>query len=111
MELGIKGHKTRGDEVIKILETLGGVNRYNVTGGLNKYFYYISNDNYKDISNSYIGPEEIKGYEIFSLEDFLEKFPYKVGDKVNAWEFDDYYLGRTELVTSEIKSMKIYFLK
>ena len=79
MELGIKGHKTRGDEVIKILEMLGGNNMYNIKGVLDNYFYYIGDE---DIRSSYIGPEEIKGYEIFSLEDFLEKFPYKVGDKV-----------------------------
>lgn len=82
MELGIIGHTTRGDEVIKILEMLGGKNCcYRLTGYNDKYFYYISYE-YKYISNSYIGPDEIKGYEIFSLEDFLEKFPYKVGDKV-----------------------------
>lgn len=82
MELGIIGHTTRGDEVIKILEMLGGKNCcYRLTGYNDKYFYYISYE-YKYISNSYIGPDEIKGYKIFSLEDFLEKFPYKVGDKV-----------------------------
>ena len=105
MELGIKGHQTRGNEVIKILETLGGVNRYNVTGCLNKYFYYISK-NYKDIESTYIGPDEIKGYEIFSLDDFLEKFPYKVGDKVNVWINYDYFGGRLELEDAEIKSMR-----
>ena len=82
MELGIKGHETRGDEVIKILEMLGGKNRYEMRGSIyDNYFYYID-DEYKDISYSYIGPDEIKGYKIFSLEDFLEKFPYKIGDKV-----------------------------
>ena len=105
MELGIKGHLTRNNEVVKILEMLGGKNQYKIVGGLENHFYYIG-DKDKYINNSYIGPDEIKGYEIFSLEDFLEKFPYKVGDKVNAWVFDDYYLGRTELVTSEIKSMR-----
>ena len=104
MELGIKGHKTRSHEVIDLLKMLGGINRYKVIGGDDKYFYYIC-DKYKDISNSYIGPDEIKGYEIFSLEDFLEKFPYKVGDKVEFWSEVDYY-GRTELETSEIKSMR-----
>lgn len=82
MELGIIGHTTRGDEVIKILEMLGGKNCcYRLTGYNDKYFYYISYE-YKYISNSYIGPDEIKGYKIFSLDEFLEKFPYKVGDKV-----------------------------
>ena len=102
MELGIKGHKTRGNEVIKILETLGGVNRYDLIGIYDNCFYHIRD---KVIENSYIGPEEIKEYEIFSLEDFLKNFPYKVGDKVNVLVNTGYY-GRKELETSEIKSMK-----
>ena len=107
MELGITGHQTRGDEVIKILEMLGGKNCcYRLTGYNDKYFYYISYE-YKYISNSYIGPDEIKGYEIFSLEDFLEKFPYKVGDKVNVWVSYDHFGGRrSDLEVAEIKSMR-----
>ena len=106
MELGIIGHETRGEEVVKILETLGGKNHYKLklTGDDENHFYYITN-HYKDINNSHIGPDEIKGYEIFSLEGFLEKFPYKVGDKVEFWSEVDYY-GRTELETSEIISMR-----
>ena len=103
MELGIKGHKKRSHEVIDLLKMLGGINRNKVIGGDDKYFYYIC-DKYKDISNSYIGPDEIKGYEIFSLEDFLEKFPYKVGDKVNVWKYR--LEGRSELEEGEIKSMR-----
>ena len=75
MELGIKGNPTRSKEVIKILEMLGGENHCNLIGDDDRFFYYIYiNDKY--IYNSYIGPDEIKGYKIFSLEDFLEKFPY-----------------------------------
>ena len=74
MELGITGHQTRGDEVIKILETLGGKNHYKLNGVKHNYFYYIG-DKFKNITNSYIGPDETEGYIIFTLEDFLEKFP------------------------------------
>ena len=103
MELGIIGHKTRGNEVIKILEMLGGNNRYNIRCVLDNHFYHIR---YKDIENSYIGPDEIKGYEIFSLEDFLEKNPYRVGDKVNVWINEDCFGGRGYLTDSEIISMR-----
>ena len=103
MKLGIKGHKTRGDEVIKILEMLGGKNHYILKGVIDNRFYHNS-DIDKNIINSYIGPDEIKEYEIFSLEDFLEKFPYKVGDKVNVWKYR--LEGRSELEEGEIKSMR-----
>lgn len=104
MKLGIKAHKTRGCEVIKILESLGGHNIMKLEGSADKYFYHITEDNYKYICNSYIGQDEIKGYEIFSLEDFLETFPYKVGDKVNVWKYC--LEGRSELEEGVIKSMR-----
>jgi hypothetical protein len=110
MELGIKGHKTRSHEVIDLLKMLGGINRYKIIGGDDKYFYYIRKK-YKDIENSYIGPDEIKGYEIFSLEDFLEKFPYKVGDKVEVLITEDCLRvdcsgGRSHIEVVEITSMR-----
>lgn len=104
MELGIKGHLTRGDEVIKILEMLGGKNHYKLNGVKHNYFYYIG-DKFKNITNSYIGPDEIKGYKIFSLDDFLEKYPYKVGDKVNIYVQNDDIEGWFDIEVAEIISM------
>jgi hypothetical protein len=107
MELGIKGNETHGDEIIKILEMLGGKNRHEMRGSIyNNYFYYID-DEYKDISYSYIGSDKINRYKIFSLDEFLEKFPYKVGDKVNVWVNHEHFSGpRAELEVAEIKSMR-----
>ena len=72
--LAIRGHSTRGSEVIALLEMLGGKNIHKATG--NKKIWYV-------LSGSTIDPlayiYEEKG---FTLEEFLEKFPYKVGDKV-----------------------------
>lgn len=106
MELGIKGNPTRSKEVIKILEMLGGENHCNLIGDDDRFFYYIYiNDKY--IYNSYIGPDEIKGYKIFSLEEFLENFPYKVGDKVNVWVNYEHFAGpRAELEEAEIRTMR-----
>lgn len=106
MELGIKGHSTRSKELIEILEMLGGKNHCNLIGDDDRFFYYnYINDNY--IYNSYIGPDELNGYKIFSLEEFLEKFPYKVGDKVNVWVNHEHFAGpRLELEVDEIRSMR-----
>ena len=78
--LAIKGHSTRGREVIQILEMLGG-NDGILGGGNTNYIYYIKP------SCNYIQIEHIHNYNlnnfvIFTLEEFLEKYPYKVGDKV-----------------------------
>lgn len=98
MKLAIKGHSTRGKEVIELLEMIGGVNPFSNNGEVigNKEFncYYISeNATLKYISWDYIGPEEINEYIIFTLEEFKQKFPYKVGDKVRNARIND-FIGR-----------------
>lgn len=76
-KLAIKGHSTRGKEVIKLLEMLGGHNGSNVKGTEPYYVYFIT-----DSGN--IGCRDINYILIdyFTLEEFLEKFPFKVGDAV-----------------------------
>lgn len=74
--LVIKGHPTRGKEVIETLEMLGGKNE----GGLNgksRGFYFIGCNNNIDIISI-----SQTNFMIFDLEEFLEKYPYKVGDMV-----------------------------
>ena len=75
--LAILGHPTRGKEVIEILEMLGGYNT-RCCRGYDAYAMYFINTN-REIVKSAI---EHSYARIFPLEEFLEKFPYKVGDKV-----------------------------
>ena len=97
-KLAIRGHETRGKEVIELLEMLGGKNIYNLEGNNTSSYYIIECDGSIDaIFNS-------DNEEFLTLEDFLEKFPYKVGDKVNVWKY--YLEGRSELEEGEIKSMR-----
>lgn len=80
-QLAIKGHPTRGREVIQLLEMLGGKSNGNIKGYNDDLYYYIAKDGL--IYGSGIEYEELVcNYTIFTLEEFLEKFPYKVGDKV-----------------------------
>lgn len=72
-KLAIKGHLTRGKEVIKLLEMMGGKNAEGYIG--------IDCDEFYTIEDGYI----IQSYDwndciILSLEEFLEKYPFKVGD-------------------------------
>ena len=74
-QLAIKGHLTRFKEVINLLEMLGGKNIDGYIG--------IDIDELYMIEDSVI----IQAYDwnnciIFTLEEFEEKYPYKVGDKV-----------------------------
>ena len=75
--LAIKGHATRGEEVIEILQMLGGKNGYHrLAGNIDSFYYYIWEDGH--IYQTAM-PNNIK---TFTIEEFLEKFPYKVGDIV-----------------------------
>lgn len=81
--LAIKGHEKRGKEVIEILEMLGGKNQNNVYSGKDTFHYYfIDNETGYIRTKLYTDDCWIKlTYNIFTLEEFFEKFPYKVGDK------------------------------
>lgn len=71
--LGIIGHPTRYKEVIEILEMLGGRNESHYSGNLTTWVYGIEEDGTIDW---------VECGKSLTLEKFLEKFPYKVGDKV-----------------------------
>ena len=79
-QLAIQGHATRGNEVIALLEMLGGKNiPYGNLGGNNpNEVYYIDKEGYINWS------KQASGKATFTLEGFLVRFPYKVGDKVNS---------------------------
>lgn len=77
-QLAIKGHSTRGKEVIEILEMFGGKNNIEYDGSHTRSFYFINNI----IIYSSYGSGKLLGIDCYTLEEFLEKFPYKVGDKV-----------------------------
>lgn len=73
-QLAIKGHPTRGSEVIAWLEMLGGKNIYKLDGGKDLW-YILSNSTIEHATYCF----QERGY---SLYEFEAMFPYKVGDKV-----------------------------
>lgn len=77
MKIAIKGHPTRGKEVIQILESLGGKNTYN-RNGKDNYAYYISNIDNCIYKSNLLSSE----YKHYTLEEFEREFPFKIGDKV-----------------------------
>lgn len=73
--LAIKGHATRGKEVIELLEMLGGRNFSKLSGHSWGCMYHIDQNDNISIDTGFT-------HKTFSLDGFLAKFPYKVGDKV-----------------------------
>ena len=101
--LAIKGHTTRGEEVIEILEMLGGNNTFMYYGDDDEDYYYIDNN---DEINVLFGSKEcIIDYTAFTLEEFLEKYPYKVGDKVLFGDIDNivWEIESMQWIDNEIK--------
>ena len=105
-QLVIKGHATRGKEVIEILEMLGGRNPhsyiadcdslcFSIGKGTNTIYYDWVKDCYED-----------KDILVFTLEEFLEKYPYKVGDKVLINDdINDVYTIKSMIWDAEIEEV------
>ena len=89
-KLAIKGHPTRGKEVIELLEMMGG-NTFNslMENAHPNRVYYIGNNNAITWENIYSDNGCLETEDFFILEEFLEKFPFKVGDFVFAgnWSY------------------------
>lgn len=85
MNIAIKGHETRGAEVIEILKMLGGTNPHNYSADSDIFCFYIGKG-INDINVIYYdwihGCYDDEEWIVFTLEEFEKKFPYKVGDKV-----------------------------
>lgn len=78
-KLVFKGHKTRGEELCKLLEYLGGVDS-GYSCRCVTCFYYINREGYIEGSNTI--PSYMTNKLITTLEEFESKYPYKIGDKV-----------------------------
>lgn len=79
--LAIRGNYQKGNEVIKILEMLGGVNTNNYKGEQLRQFYFICP--YTNVIKCVF--EEamlITDWETHNLKSFNEEYPYKTGDKL-----------------------------
>ena len=85
--LAIRGDEERGSEVIALLEMFGGINTDNFRGTDIEDVYFVSD--YNDICFIDIDAAFVAGnYVIFTLDEFYEKYPYKVGDKVTLNKYD-----------------------
>lgn len=78
-QLAIKGHATRGEEVIKMLELLGGKKDKFNTGKITNHIYFVNTYGHiESTSNSRV----ISNFKVLTLEELEAQMPYKIGDKV-----------------------------
>ena len=92
MKLAIKGHPERGKEVIELLEMMGGVNTHRHSGKYGKLCVHCN--------VIYSTAEIIPGnYVLYTLEQFEQKFPFKIGDNVS------YINNNGEIINTSILGM------
>ena len=75
--LAIKGHPTRGKEVIEILEMLGGKISHECgyeDGFDSDFMYFIDTNENSFIDGVLFGDENPTKFSIFTIEEFLEKY-------------------------------------
>ena len=78
-QLAIKGHADRGEEVIKMLELLGGKKDKFNTGKITNHIYFVNTYGHiESTSNSLV----ISNFKVLTLEELEAQIPYKIGDKV-----------------------------
>ena len=88
-QLALKGHKTRGEEIIKVLQNLGG--KKTIYRGTDTLHIYSLDDSgeittqlYRDCTLTSLT------YDVYTLEEFLEEFPFKIHDKVTNGNYSGY---------------------
>lgn len=105
--LAIKGHPSRGKEVIEILEMLGGKNLNNLDGASNIYYLIgLIVPKILGTSKSELDKTHVRfQFTYFTLEKFLEKYPYKVGDEVEYKSIGDVNLKSKIIYMKWCKSL------
>ena len=86
MKIAIQGHFTKGKEIIQILESLGGKTIFAGLGFDERYYYYINSNSI--IERSLITIKTKDEFKLYTLEEFEQEFPFKVGDKITFMGLD-----------------------
>ena len=112
--LAIRGSLIRCDEVIKILESLGGTNKKNLCGTKNRYFYFIDSNGI--IDKIFEEDMLISQWETHTIDSYKSKykepnpnFIYKkkdIGKELNT-EFNEVY----DAISTAYDKMNEFYMK
>ena len=75
MKIAIKGHPSRGKEILSLLKSLGSNTTY-LSGDGRTYYYYMDENHIVRYGDPPID------YKVYTLEEFEKEFPFKIGDKI-----------------------------
>lgn len=88
--LALRGHSSRGQEVIAILEMYGGINKNQALGNNPDGIYFIEVDNIVSDTIRRVNYEE---FSIFTLEEYLKEYPCKIGEFINVKLYNGEYFA------------------
>jgi hypothetical protein len=101
MKIAIQGHPTRGEEIIQILESLGGKKFLVLLASDECLVFFIDDKGY--ISCFHRRSSVVKEcYKIYTLEEFEKEFPFKIGDKVTITSNTIYKVVALEYYMNEL---------
>ena len=72
-KIAIQGHSTRGEDVIKILESLGGDNFYNLSGKRDSCYYFINAIKRIDLCSKKNKVMSLFSHVFYTLEEYEQK--------------------------------------
>lgn len=70
-KIAIKGHSTKSKDIIKILESLGGINIQGYIGHATSMYYYVNDKNHIDCDTI---TNLLREYKKYTLEEYEQKF-------------------------------------
>ena len=105
MRVWIRGNKERGEEVIKTLTDLGGINTYSCAGRSNDIYFIDQEEGKNEINRVYdntpLGRLIINFYKEIKL-------PWKPKDKELVWAWNDESLFMRTLILYDSKNKCAY---
>lgn len=109
VQFGILQEDTRGKEVIKLLESFGGINSKDLAGSSTQEdMYYYINPVSKIIEGIRIANSRGSIRKLFTLDEFKSQFPFEIGDKVR-FKNDIYKKGEITSKYWDFKTWKVKY--
>ena len=81
-KIAFLGDENNGEEILNILQLLGGDNIYKCHCNNKGCFYYIDDENHYIISGFITQDNLEENFKLFTIEDFQKSYPHKPGEHI-----------------------------
>lgn len=81
-KIAFLGDENKGEEILNVLQLLGGENNYKCQCNNKGCFYYIDDENHYIISDFITQDNLEENFKLFTIEDFQKSYPHKPGEHI-----------------------------